>query len=106
MCKRSAIKLALGPAAYTTSISSHKGAIGHLLAAAGAVGVVSTVKSIVHDLVPPTVNLEEPDPLCDLDYTPRKARQRPICNALCIAGGFGGQCGLIVLSKPNIKNVT
>ncbi len=101
-----AIKLALGSAARRTSISSHKGAIGRLLAAAGAVGVVSTVKSIVQDLVPPTVNLEEPDPACDLDYTPRKARQRPIRNALCIAGGFGGQCGLIVLSKPDIKNVT
>ncbi len=96
-----AIKSALGSAAYTTSISSHKGAIGHLLAAAGALQVVSAVKSIAHDIVPPTVNLQEPDPVCDLDYTAREARQRPIRNALCIAGGFGGQCGLIVLSKPH-----
>lgn len=96
-----AIKLALGEAAYTTSISSHKGAIGHLLAAAGAVQVVSAVKSIEHDVVVPTVNLQEPDPACDLDYTPKQARERPIRNALCVAGGFGGQCGLLVLGKAN-----
>ena len=96
-----AIKAALGPAAGTVSISSHKGAIGHLLAAAGALQVVLTVKSIEQDLVPPTVNLEEPDPACDLDYTPQRLRGRPIRHALCITGGFGGQCGLVVLSKPN-----
>ncbi len=94
-----AIKAALGPAARALSISSHKGAIGHLLAAAGALQTVLTVKSIKHGLVPPTVNLTEPDPLCDLDYTPASARQRQISNALCITAGFGGQCGLIVLGK-------
>ena len=94
-----AIKAALGPAARTLSISSHKGAIGHPLAAAGAVQIVFTVKSLQHGLVPPTVNLDHPDPVCDLDYTPGVARQRLVRQALCITGGFGGQCGLVVLSK-------
>lgn len=97
-----AIKTALATAAHTVSISSHKGAIGHLLAAAGALQTVLAVKSIEQSLVPPTVNLKEPDPACDLDYTPGQARSRPIKNALCITGGFGGQCGLVVLSRPNM----
>jgi len=96
-----AIKTALGPAAGRVSISSHKGSIGHLLAAAGAVQVVLAAGSIQHDLIPPTVNLEEPDPLCDLDYTPAEARHRTIKNALCITGGFGGQSGLIILTKAD-----
>ena len=96
-----AIKAALGPAARKLSISSHKGAMGHLLAAAGAAQLVFTVRGIQHDLVPPTVNLEDPDPACDLDYTPGGPRQRRIRHALCIAAGFGGQCGIVVLSKPH-----
>ncbi len=98
-----AIKAALGAAAGTVSISSHKGAIGHLLAAAGVLQMVLAVKSIEEDVVPPTVNLEEPDPLCDLDYTPGLARERRIRHALCITGGFGGQSGVVGLSKPNTK---
>ena len=94
-----AIKAALGPAARTLSISSHKGAIGHTLAAAGAVQIVFTVKSLQHGQVPPTVNLDYPDPVCDLDYTPGVDCQRLVRHALCITGGFGGQCGLVILSK-------
>lgn len=95
-----AIKSALGPAAQTVSISSHKGAIGHLLGAAGALQTVLAVKSIAENLVPPTVNLENPDPTCDLDYTPCHAKHRKITDALCMTAGFGGQCGLIALTKP------
>ena len=96
-----AIKSALGPAARRLSISSHKGAIGHTLAAAGVVQIVLTVKSLQQGLIPPTVNLEYPDPVCNLDYTPAQVRQRLIRQALCITGGFGGQCGLVVVSRAN-----
>jgi len=96
-----AIKSALGPAARRLSISSHKGAIGHTLAAAGVVQIVLTVKSLRQGLIPPTVNLEYPDPVCDLDYTPGQARQRLLRQALCITGGFGGQCGLVVVSRAD-----
>jgi 3-oxoacyl-(acyl-carrier-protein) synthase len=96
-----AIKSALGPAARRLSISSHKGAIGHTLAAAGVVQIVLTVKSLRQGLIPPTINLEYPDPVCDLDYTPGQARQRLLRQALCITGGFGGQCGLVVVSRAD-----
>ena len=95
-----AIKAGLGRSAATVSISSHKGAIGHLLGAAGAMQAVLAVKSIQEGIVPPTVNLKEPDPLCDLDYTQGVPRHRPVRHALCITGGFGGQCGLVVLGEP------
>ena len=94
-----AIKCALGRGAGRVSISSHKGAIGHLLGAAGAMQAVLAVQSIQNDIVPPTVNLEEADPLCDLDYTQGCSRSRLVRNALCITAGFGGQCGLILLSR-------
>ena len=96
-----AIKSALGPAASEVSISSHKGAIGHTLAAAGVVQIAFAVKSVQQGLIPPTVNLEYPDPACDLDYTPGQARQRLVKHALCITGGFGGQCGLVVVNKAD-----
>lgn len=96
-----ATKSAFGPAAATVSISSHKGAIGHTLAAAGVVQTVFGVKTLEQGLIPPTVNLEQADPACDLDYTPGKARQRPVRHTLCITGGVGGQCGVIVVSAAD-----
>ena len=92
-----AIKLALGHSAKSVTVSSEKGAVGHLLAAAGTFQVVQAVKSIQQSIIPPTVNLTQPDPRCDLDYTMGQARLKPIRHALTISAGFGGQCGLIAL---------
>jgi 3-oxoacyl-[acyl-carrier-protein] synthase II len=63
---------------------------GHLLGAAGGVGAVFTVMSILHDIVPPTINLENPDDGCDLDYIPNSSRSRKVDCALSNSFGFGG----------------
>jgi len=76
--------------AYKLKISSIKSMIGHLLGAAGAVEAVSTVKTIETGIIPPTINLENPDPDCDLDYTPNKAVEYPVKVAISNSFGFGG----------------
>jgi 3-oxoacyl-[acyl-carrier-protein] synthase II len=85
-----AIKRALGAHASTVAISSTKSMTGHLLGAAGAVEAIATVLSIRHRQVPPTINLENPDPRCDLDYVPNRARSMPVTAALSNSMGFGG----------------
>ncbi len=85
-----AIKKALGEHAYKVSISSSKSMIGHLLGASGAAEFVATVLTIVHNTIHPTINLEVPDPECDLDYTPQRARSREVNVALSNSFGFGG----------------
>lgn len=85
-----AIKTAFGEHARRLSISSTKSMIGHLLGAAGGVEAVIAVKSIQTGVVPPTINYEVPDPDCDLDYTPNKARYIPIRSAMSNSFGFGG----------------
>ncbi|MGC8489574.1 MAG: beta-ketoacyl-ACP synthase II [Clostridia bacterium] len=85
-----AIKRVFGDHAYRLSISSTKSVTGHLLGAAGAVEAIATVLAIRHQMVPPTANLEHPDPALDLDFTPLHARPRSIRAALSNAFGFGG----------------
>lgn len=85
-----AIKKALGEHAYKVAISSSKSMIGHLLGASGAAEFVATVLTIVHNTIHPTINLEVPDPECDLDYTPQRARARQVNVALSNSFGFGG----------------
>ncbi|MDZ7295585.1 MAG: beta-ketoacyl-ACP synthase II [candidate division KSB1 bacterium] len=85
-----AIKKALGDHAYKVAISSSKSMIGHLLGASGAAEFVATVLTIVHQTIHPTINLEVPDPECDLDYTPQRARPREVNLALSNSFGFGG----------------
>ncbi|MDZ7338908.1 MAG: beta-ketoacyl-ACP synthase II [candidate division KSB1 bacterium] len=85
-----AIKKALGDHAYKVAISSSKSMIGHLLGASGAAEFVATVLTIVHQTIHPTINLEVPDPECDLDYTPQRARPRGVNLALSNSFGFGG----------------
>jgi 3-oxoacyl-[acyl-carrier-protein] synthase II len=63
---------------------------GHLLGGSGGIEAVATVMAIVHDKVPPTINLEDPDPACDLDYVPNEAREMPVEVALSNSFGFGG----------------
>jgi len=94
-----AIRAALGSAADTVSVSSTKASHGHLLGAATAVETVVTVLAMGRSLVPPTVNLTDPDPAIGLDCTPMRARDRPIRTAMKIAGGFGGQMVAFVLSQ-------
>ncbi|MFN6560875.1 MAG: beta-ketoacyl-ACP synthase II [Nostoc sp. ChiSLP01] len=85
-----AIKQALGDRALQIPISSTKSMTGHLLGAAGGIEAVATVKTVADDLIPPTINLDEPDPKCDLDYVPHKSRTQRVDVALSNSFGFGG----------------
>lgn len=95
----SAIKKVFGEHAYKLSVSSTKSMTGHLLGAAGGVEVVISVLSIVHDIIPPTINLDNPDPECDLDYVPHKARHRKVNFALSNSFGFGGTNACLLFRK-------
>ncbi len=94
-----AIKNLMGPKAYEVMISSTKSMIGHLLGAAGAVETIATILAIDKGIVPPTINYEEPDPECDLDYVPNKARPYDLKVALKNSFGFGGQNACLVLKR-------
>lgn len=94
-----AIKKVFGEHAYKLSVSSTKSMTGHLLGAAGGVEAVVTVLAIYNDLIPPTINLDNPDPECDLDYVPHKARQRGINFALSNSFGFGGTNACLLFRK-------
>lgn len=86
-----AIKTALGEAALNVPISSIKSMTGHALGAAGALEAVASIYSIQKNIIPPTINLDEPDPACDLDYVPNVARQKELNVVLSNSFGFGGQ---------------
>jgi act minimal PKS ketosynthase (KS/KS alpha) len=94
-----AFKRALGQHAYRTPVSSIKSMIGHSLGAIGSLEIAASVLAIQHDLVPPTANLHTPDPQCDLDYVPLRAREWPITNVLTVGSGFGGFQSAMVLSQ-------
>jgi 3-oxoacyl-[acyl-carrier-protein] synthase II len=94
-----AYKLALGEDAYKAHISSIKGSVGHMLGAAGAVEAVATVLALKHGIVPPTINLDEPDPECDLDYTPNTPVEAPLTMAISDSLGFGGHNGCVAFRK-------
>ncbi len=86
-----AIKRAFGDHAYRLAISSNKSMIGHLLGAAGAMSALACALAISRGVVPPTINLDTPDPECDLDYVPHIARERLVRAAIANGFGFGGQ---------------
>lgn len=94
-----AFKLALGEDAYKAHISSTKGATGHMLGAAGVVEAVATVLAIRNGIVPPTINLTNPDPELDLDYTPNKPVKADITIAVSDSLGFGGHNSAIAFRK-------
>jgi 3-oxoacyl-[acyl-carrier-protein] synthase II len=94
-----AIKSALGPHAYKVPVSSTKSMTGHLLGAAGGVEAIVVVKSIIHGKVPPTINYENPDPECDLDYVPNAARDVKVDAALSNSFGFGGTNGCLLFKR-------
>ncbi|MBX6352255.1 MAG: beta-ketoacyl-ACP synthase II [Thermoflavifilum sp.] len=94
-----AIKKAFGDHARKVAISSNKSMIGHLLGAAGAVEAIATILTIQDGVIPPTINLEHPDPECDLDYVPNVAREAPVRVAISNSFGFGGHNATIVLRR-------
>ncbi len=93
-----ALKAALGEHAYRVPVSSIKSMIGHSLGAIGSIEIAACALAIEHDAVPPTANLHEPDPECDLDYTPLVARELPVDTVLTVGSGFGGFQSAMVLS--------
>jgi 3-oxoacyl-(acyl-carrier-protein) synthase len=96
----SVIKMAFGEWAGRLPISSIKGVIGHPFGAAGAFQVAATVLAMRHKLIPPTHNLETPDPECDLDYVPRHARPARVAHALVTSYGYGGLNAYLLLAAP------
>lgn len=94
-----AIKTVFGDHAYKLPVSSTKSMTGHLLGAAGGVEAIYTVLAIKNNIVPPTINLETPDPVCDLDYVPNEARKCQVDCAMSNSLGFGGHNATIVFKK-------
>ncbi|MDJ0687675.1 MAG: beta-ketoacyl-ACP synthase II [Xenococcaceae cyanobacterium MO_188.B32] len=96
-----AIKKALGKSAYQVAVSSTKSMTGHLLGGSGGIEAVATVMAIANDKVPPTINLENPDPECDLDYVPNQSRSHQVEVALSNSFGFGGHNVTLAFKKYN-----
>ena len=99
VAETAAFKLALGEDAYKAHISSIKGAVGHLLGAAGAAEAVATVLALKNGVVPPTINLDVLEPECDLNYTPNKPVEAPLTIAVSDSLGFGGHNGCVAFRK-------
>ena len=97
--KTLAIKKTFGPHAYKLAITSTKSMTGHLLGAAGGVEAVFATLAIHLGKVPPTINYENPDPDCDLDYVPNEAREISVNYALTNGFGFGGTNAALVLKR-------
>ena len=96
-----AIKKALGKSAEQVAVSSTKSMTGHLLGGSGGIEAVATVMAIANDKVPPTINLENPDPECDLDYVPNQSRSHQVETALSNSFGFGGHNVTLAFKKYN-----
>jgi 3-oxoacyl-[acyl-carrier-protein] synthase II len=94
-----AIKRAFGDHAYKVAVSSTKSMTGHLLGGAGGLEAGITVMAIRDQIAPPTINYENPDPLCDLDYVPNQARPMKIEYALSNSFGFGGTNGSLIFKR-------
>lgn len=96
-----AIKLAMGEEAYRVPISSSKSMTGHLLGAGGALEAAICVRAIQDDVIPPTINLVDPDPECDLDYTPLSARHGSVSVTMSNSFGFGGHNSVLVITDAS-----
>ncbi|MCU5745438.1 beta-ketoacyl-ACP synthase II [Staphylococcus sp. SQ8-PEA] len=96
-----ALKQLLGDHAYKLPITANKSMFGHMLGAAGGAEAISLAMSLNHNTVPPTINLEEQDPECDLDYVPNEARELPLNVGISNSFGFGGHNAALVFKKYN-----
>lgn len=94
-----AIKQLFGAHAYDLAISANKSMMGHALGAAGGIEAVALAKTLQENLIPPTINLENPDPECDLDYVPLKSRRAPLKIGLSNSFGFGGHNAVLAFKK-------
>ena len=94
-----AVKSVFGESARTVALSSTKGHLGHALGASGSIEMILTLLSCYNNVVPPTINLDTPDPNCDLDYTPNYARQMPVKIAMNNSFGFGGHNATVICGK-------
>ncbi len=94
-----AIRAALGRAADSVAVSSPKSMVGHLIGGAGALSVLVACLAIRDGIVPPTINLDTPDPECDLDYVPKVSRSIPVGTVLVNAFGFGGQNCVVAIGR-------
>jgi len=94
-----AIKKALGNNAYQVAVSSTKSMTGHLLGGSGGIEAVATVMAVAQDQIPPTINLDNPDPDCDLDYVPHQSRAQEVKVALSNSFGFGGHNVTLAFNK-------
>jgi 3-oxoacyl-[acyl-carrier-protein] synthase II len=94
------IKLALGEeVARKVPVSSTKGATGHCLGAAGAIEAIFSILAVNRGVLPPTINYDDPDPACDLDYIPNEAREADVRTAVSNSFGFGGHNASIVVRR-------
>jgi 3-oxoacyl-[acyl-carrier-protein] synthase II len=96
-----ALKLALGETAHVTPMSSLKSQIGHPQGASGAAGIAATLVAMIHSQIPPTINLDKPDPECDLDYVPEPGRKVAVEHAVCNCIAFGSKNSALVLRKTS-----
>ncbi len=96
-----AVKRALGEAAYDVLVSSTKSMTGHMLGAAGAAEAIASVKALGEGVVPPTIGYAEPDPECDLDIVPNRAREAKLCASLSLSLGFGGHNACLAFVKAD-----
>jgi 3-oxoacyl-[acyl-carrier-protein] synthase II len=94
-----AVKAVFGEHARHLALSSTKSQLGHLVCAAGGIELILTVLAIRDQVLPPTINLDHPDPACDLDYVPHEARPAPVRVALSNSFGFGGQNGTLAVRR-------
>jgi 3-oxoacyl-[acyl-carrier-protein] synthase II len=101
MSETRAIKKAFHDLAYQIPVSSIKSMVGHMLGAAGALEAVACCKVLETGIIPPTINYEAPDPECDLDYVPNKARERNVEIVVSNSFGFGGHNSVIAFSRFN-----
>jgi 3-oxoacyl-[acyl-carrier-protein] synthase II len=94
-----AIKKLLGQRAYQVPVSAVKSMTGHMLGAAGAAEAIALVKTLQENIIPPTINLDHADPVCDLDYVPHQARECPVEIGISNSIGFGGHNAVLALKK-------
>ena len=94
-----AIKTCFGEHAYRLAVSSTKSMTGHTLGAAGAVEAIISIMTIRNGVIPPTINLHHPDPVCDLDYVPNEARRAEVNIAMSNAMGFGGHNTSLIFKR-------